>query len=158
MSGRIERIILAVRRCDVEPGSEEPMARVLIAGCGYVGRALGAELIGESHEVWGLARRPDSFPTGIRPIAADLTDAASLARIPAALDAVFYMAAPGGSDDERYRLWLCRWLDGDVHLHDDAAQFSTDSCKRSNPSACRRSERSNSRATRNSAGRRRQRP
>jgi nucleoside-diphosphate-sugar epimerase len=79
------------------------MARVLIAGCGYVGRALGVELIGGSHQVWGLARTPDSLPTGVRPIAADLTDAASLARIPAELDAVVYLAAPGGSDDERYR-------------------------------------------------------
>jgi len=79
------------------------MARVLIAGCGYVGSALGAELAAESHEAWGLARSPASLPEGVRPIAADLADATSLEEIPPGLDAVFYMAAPGGSDDERYR-------------------------------------------------------
>lgn len=79
------------------------MARMLIAGCGYVGSALGRELIAATHEVWGLARNPASIPDGIRPIAADLGIAESLGRLPPALDVVFYMAAPGGSSDERYR-------------------------------------------------------
>ena len=32
------------------------MARVLIAGCGYVGSALGERLVDDSHVTWGLRR------------------------------------------------------------------------------------------------------
>ena len=32
------------------------MARILIAGCGYVGSALGERLLADSHEVFGLRR------------------------------------------------------------------------------------------------------
>ena len=49
------------------------MARVLIAGCGYVGAALGEVLLRDSHDVWGLRRKPRSLPAGIQPIEADLT-------------------------------------------------------------------------------------
>ena len=79
------------------------MARVLIAGCGYVGAALGGALATESHEVWGLSRNPVTLPEGVRAIEADLGAAASLAELPVDLDMVFYMASPGGSDDVLYR-------------------------------------------------------
>ncbi|MFQ5416594.1 MAG: NAD-dependent epimerase/dehydratase family protein, partial [Myxococcota bacterium] len=79
------------------------MGRVLIAGCGYVGSALGCELLTESHEVWGLRRRPVSLPRGIVPVVADLGLAASLDELPRDLDTVFYLASPGGSDDAHYR-------------------------------------------------------
>mgnify|MGYP002725889414 CR=1 FL=1 len=48
------------------------MARILIAGCGYLGAALGRRLFGASHEVWGLRRGPsgtgvpESGPSGAR--------------------------------------------------------------------------------------------
>jgi nucleoside-diphosphate-sugar epimerase len=79
------------------------MARVLIAGCGYVGEALGQLLAGESHEVWGLRRNPRSLPPGIVPIEADLAQRGDLAKLPRALDHVFYLASPTGSEDALYR-------------------------------------------------------
>jgi nucleoside-diphosphate-sugar epimerase len=79
------------------------MARVLIAGCGYVGTALGRMLVDGSHDVWGLSRFPVSLPDGVRPVTADLGVAASLADLPPDLQYVFYMASPGGSDDALYR-------------------------------------------------------
>jgi len=79
------------------------MARVLIAGCGYVGRTLAAELAGDGHSVWGLSRSPDALPRDVTPLAADLCAPESLAGLPPSLDAVAYLAAPSGSDDDRYR-------------------------------------------------------
>ena len=79
------------------------MARVLIAGCGYVGAALGAALDRESHAVFGLRRRAASLPWGVRPIEADLAIPSSLRELPPQLDFVFFLAAPGGRDDALYR-------------------------------------------------------
>jgi len=79
------------------------MARVLIAGCGYVGRALAAALVADGHAVWGLSRRPAILPDGVQPIAADLCAPETLTDLPPDLDAVAFLAAPGGSDDDRYR-------------------------------------------------------
>jgi nucleoside-diphosphate-sugar epimerase len=79
------------------------MARVLIAGCGYVGAALGAALDGDSHAVFGLRRRAASLPWGVRPIEADLCIPATLRGLPSRLDVVFFLAAPGGRDDALYR-------------------------------------------------------
>jgi nucleoside-diphosphate-sugar epimerase len=76
---------------------------VLIAGCGYLGNALGAALLCDAHEVWGLKRRPVGLALGIRPIEADLGLAATLGGLPTDLDFVFYMASPGGGDDALYR-------------------------------------------------------
>jgi nucleoside-diphosphate-sugar epimerase len=80
------------------------MARVLIAGFGYVGSELGRLLVGDSHDVWGLARHPGTPMPGVEPIAADLGVPRSLEDLPPALDYVFYMASPGGSDDALYRM------------------------------------------------------
>jgi len=79
------------------------MARVLIAGCGYVGAMLGQALVEESHGVWGLRRRALPLPGGILPVVADLGLAATLTDLPPDLDYVFYMASPGGSDEALYR-------------------------------------------------------
>ena len=50
--------------------------RVLIAGCGYVGVALGRELTLQGREVWGLRRTRDSeallTSAGIKPLFADV--------------------------------------------------------------------------------------
>lgn len=79
------------------------MARVLIAGCGYVGSALAERLGVDGHEVWGLRRRVAGLPPGVRPFEADLALPATLAGLPQGLEAVFYLVAPGGSDDALYR-------------------------------------------------------
>jgi nucleoside-diphosphate-sugar epimerase len=79
------------------------MARVLIAGCGYVGAALGAALDRDSHAVFGLRRRSGALPWGVRPIEADLVIPGTLRELPPQLDFVFFMAAPAGRDDGLYR-------------------------------------------------------
>jgi nucleoside-diphosphate-sugar epimerase len=89
------------------------MAHVLIAGCGYVGSALGVRLAAAGHTVWGLCRRPDVLPSGIHPLVADLTVPQTLQALPPALDFVFYTAAPDGSTDEAYR---AAYVDGLGHL------------------------------------------
>ena len=60
------------------------MAKVLIAGCGYVGTALGESLAQQGHQVLGLCRHVEAKPPdlGIEWIAGDLTDAASLEELP----------------------------------------------------------------------------
>jgi nucleoside-diphosphate-sugar epimerase len=79
------------------------MAHILIAGCGYVGTALGLRLAAAGHVVWGLRRSAEGPPSGIRCVAADLTAPETLQKLPPELDAVFYTAAPNGSDDAAYR-------------------------------------------------------
>lgn len=77
--------------------------RVLIAGCGYVGTALGEALAGAGHTVFGLRRNPGGLPRAIQPIAADLDKPASLAGLPAGLDWVVYVAGAAGFTEEAYR-------------------------------------------------------
>jgi nucleoside-diphosphate-sugar epimerase len=79
------------------------MARVLIAGCGYLGAALGAMLDRDSHAVFGLRRRSGTLPWGVRPIEADLVIPSTLRELPPQIDFVFFMAAPAGRDDALYR-------------------------------------------------------
>lgn len=76
--------------------------RVLIAGCGYVGTALGLELADRGDTVVGLRRDPEGLPEPIEPYAADLTDARSLQGLPR-VDAVVLAMSPGGRDAARYR-------------------------------------------------------
>jgi len=79
------------------------MARVLIAGCGYVGEALGRRLLADDHEVWGLRRNPRSLPPGIKCIAADVAQPEDLADLPGGIDVAFYLVSPNGSEDALYR-------------------------------------------------------
>lgn len=78
------------------------MARILIAGCGDVGAALGVKLVADGHAVWGLKRNVATLPPGIEPIAADLTEAMRL-RLPPKLDSVVYTAAAGRLDATLYQ-------------------------------------------------------
>jgi nucleoside-diphosphate-sugar epimerase len=79
------------------------MSKVLIAGCGYVGSALGAALVADGDVVYGLRRRVVSLPAGIQPIEADLAVPKTLRDLPSDLDFVVYAASPGGPDDALYR-------------------------------------------------------
>ncbi len=79
------------------------MTRVLIAGCGYVGSALGERLVMDSQDVWGVRRKAGPLPLGVRAFPADLCMPGSLQDLPGDLDYVFYMAAPAGSADPLYR-------------------------------------------------------
>jgi nucleoside-diphosphate-sugar epimerase len=89
------------------------MANVLIAGCGYVGTALGVRLVAAGHVVWGIRRAAEGLAPGIRHLAADLTAPETLHTLPQGLDVVFYTAAPNGSDDTAYR---AIYIDGLRHL------------------------------------------
>jgi nucleoside-diphosphate-sugar epimerase len=90
--------------------------RVLIAGCGYVGCALAADLLRRGCEVWALRRSPGALPEGTRPLTADLRDAAQVAAcLPPALDAVVYSASPDDGSaaayEAAYRVGLQGLLD-----------------------------------------------
>ncbi|MEM8964055.1 MAG: SDR family oxidoreductase [Acidobacteriota bacterium] len=74
--------------------------RVLIAGCGDVGCALGTRLAAAGDEVWGLRRNVAALPASIRPLAGDLTT--TLPRLPA-VDIVVFAAAASERSDEGYR-------------------------------------------------------
>ena len=91
--------------------------RVLIAGCGYVGLPLGAELARNGHQVFGLRRSAGAVAemkaAGIEPIIADLTQPATLAPWPANYDWVVHCAAAGGGGVDQYR---AVYLDGVKHL------------------------------------------
>lgn len=77
--------------------------RVLIAGCGYVGRRLGARLATEGNEVLGLKRRSSkSLEAPFETIVGDLTELRTLRAIPAGLDAVVYAASPDSAEDSAY--------------------------------------------------------
>jgi nucleoside-diphosphate-sugar epimerase len=78
------------------------MAHVLIAGCGYVGSELGRRLVAAGHQVVGLRRQPRGLPPGVVPLAADLTDASTLAGVPSDIEVVFYAASPAGFTAEAY--------------------------------------------------------
>lgn len=87
--------------------------RILIAGCGYVGSALGLLLASEGHTVFGLRRNTAALPFGITPVRADLSKPLPPNTLPTGLDAVVCAASPGGSSDEAYH---AAYVDGPGNL------------------------------------------
>ena len=79
------------------------MARILIAGCGYVGQELGLRLVREGHSVCGLRRGPGRLPPGLRGFSADLTRPETLGDLPGPFDVVFYTAAADRRSEAGYR-------------------------------------------------------
>src|SRR5690349_15427360 len=77
--------------------------RVLIAGCGYVGTALGERLVALGHRVWGLRRDPSALPASFDKVAADLAQRASLDALPPELDYVVFSASAGEASDAAYQ-------------------------------------------------------
>ncbi|HYV61275.1 MAG TPA: SDR family oxidoreductase [Bryobacteraceae bacterium] len=81
--------------------------RVLIVGCGYVGLPLGAELVRQGHEVFGLRRSAAAEvplkAAGIRPLAADVTRPADLAKLPGPFDWVVNTVSSVRGGVEEYR-------------------------------------------------------
>ena len=84
-----------------------PVVRVLIVGCGYVGLPLGAELVRQGHEVFGLRRGPGAEtalkPAGIQPLLADITRAEQLSRLPAEYHWVVNCVSASGGGAAEYR-------------------------------------------------------
>lgn len=78
------------------------MANVLIAGCGYVGTALGLELVRRGDHVWGLRRDASQLPAELGAVSADLSDPTTLRGLPRALDYVVYCAGADEASDAAY--------------------------------------------------------
>lgn len=80
---------------------------VLMAGCGWLGRALGAALRARGHRVTGVRRDParaaELAQVGIEPLALDLADRSAAERIPADVAAVVACQAASGDGEEDYR-------------------------------------------------------
>lgn len=87
--------------------------KVLIAGCGYVGVALGLALHERGHEVWGLRRDASLLPARIRPISADLGSPHDLSALPRDLEQVVYCAGADESSDAAYQR---AYVEGPRHL------------------------------------------
>lgn len=85
------------------------MARIVIAGCGYVGTALGLQLASQGHEVFGLRRNASRLPPAIQPLQADLGRRESLLVLPEQIDFAVYCVSPSSGDEAAYRL---AYLDG----------------------------------------------
>lgn len=87
------------------------MAKVLIVGCGDVGSRLAALLVAGGHEVHALRRSVFSLP-GVQALQGDVTQPETL-QLPAGLDHVFVLLAPGESGEDAYRRV---YLDGTRNL------------------------------------------
>lgn len=77
------------------------MSKILIAGCGDVGIALGLMLVDDGHRVYALRRNVNALPSSLQPIAADLSETATLRALPS-VDYVYYTAAADGRDEAAY--------------------------------------------------------
>ena len=95
--------------------------RVLIVGCGYVGLPLGAELVKQGHEVFGLRRSAEGeaelVAAGLRPLLADITRPEDLAKLPGPFDWVVNTVSSSKGGEEEYRQvylqgtrYLIEWL------------------------------------------------
>ncbi|MEZ6195893.1 MAG: NAD(P)H-binding protein [Planctomycetota bacterium] len=77
--------------------------RLLVAGCGWLGREIARRARDAGDEVVALSRRPRELPRGVVALAADLTRPETLGELPTGLDAVVYAAAADGRDEPSYR-------------------------------------------------------
>ena len=82
--------------------------KILIAGCGYLGKALGKSLVDSGATVWGLRREPLALKAletaGIRPVQADLLKPESLMRLPD-VDCVVLSQAPSRATDSAHAVY-----------------------------------------------------
>jgi nucleoside-diphosphate-sugar epimerase len=81
--------------------------KVLIVGCGYVGSALGAELVRAGHDVFGLRRTrgndPELVAAGVHPLAADIRRPETLVALDSAYDWVVDCVAASGGQTREYQ-------------------------------------------------------
>jgi nucleoside-diphosphate-sugar epimerase len=81
--------------------------RVLIVGCGYIGLPLGAELVKQGQEVFGLRRAAgmsaELKAAGLTPLVADITRPETLRDIPDGYDWVVNCVSASGGGAAEYR-------------------------------------------------------
>lgn len=81
--------------------------RALILGCGYVGSLLGADLVRQGHEVFGVRRSSDHEHSlkalGIQPLVADVSKIESLSLLPESWDWVVNLVSSGRGGVAEYR-------------------------------------------------------
>jgi nucleoside-diphosphate-sugar epimerase len=81
--------------------------RVAIIGCGYVGVPLGAELVRQGHEVFGVRRGAGADAelkaAGIQPLHADITNPGDLAALPGPFDWIVNLVSSNRGGVEEYR-------------------------------------------------------
>jgi len=88
--------------------------RILIAGCGDLGRRAAARLLARGAEVHALRRRPPARDgDGVRWLAGDLGQPATLRGLPRGITGVVYAPAPDVRDAAAYR---ALFVDGLRHL------------------------------------------
>lgn len=91
--------------------------KVLIAGCGWLGSALGAALVAEGHGAVGIRRSPEGLEAlarlGIEPLGVDLTTADAVRSLPTDCDAVVACQSAAGPTALDYR---AAYLDATAHL------------------------------------------
>lgn len=87
--------------------------RILIAGCGDIGGALGLTLLEQGDEVFGLRRTTAALAPGLTPVSADLSAPLPPGALPDFLDAVVYTAAATERSDAGYR---AAYVQGVYHL------------------------------------------
>jgi nucleoside-diphosphate-sugar epimerase len=90
--------------------------RVLVIGCGYVGKSLAGTLAAQGHEVVALSRGlPADLPAPVAAVACDITRPDEIARLPADFERVVntVSSTKGGVDEYR-----AVYLEGTRHLLD----------------------------------------
>ncbi|MFN8005515.1 MAG: SDR family oxidoreductase [Terriglobia bacterium] len=92
------------------------MSDVLIAGCGYVGVALGARLHAEGHRVWGLRRNAHLLSAPVQPIAADLSRPETLHSFPSSMEYLFYVAAADDTTESSYQATYVEGIRNILHV------------------------------------------
>jgi nucleoside-diphosphate-sugar epimerase len=86
--------------------------RILLAGCGNLGGAIATLLQQSGADVFGLRRRTDQLPRGITPVAADLTQPATLSgKLPPRLNQVIYCLTPSDYTEQGYHAAYVKGLE-----------------------------------------------
>jgi nucleoside-diphosphate-sugar epimerase len=75
--------------------------RVLVAGCGDLGTAVGLRFAAAGHDVVGMRRRAELLPAPLVPLVGDL--GGGLPPLPADVEVVVLSAAAGGRSEDAYR-------------------------------------------------------
>jgi nucleoside-diphosphate-sugar epimerase len=88
-------------------------ARVLIAGCGFVGNQLAEQLAERGCNVFALRRSDRAAPRGAQAVRADLARIETLGALPERIDIVIYTAGASEPSEAAYR---AAYLDGVDHL------------------------------------------